>query len=366
MIPVAVSSTRLLAFPPGRAGRLASPLRSEATLRGPERRSIIGSLLRCPLRAFVHCSVLGTDFSTDVFVNPPRVVPGDVVTATAIVRNFSTHSAANVRLRFYSGDPDDGGVRIEPQTCVGAGLFDGDCRIASLPARARQEVSAVFTAAGAGEQRIYAVLDPLEVLAEVHEDNNKAYGRLQIAAAIYADPGAVPNVPPALGVDRSYETFVYTDTQGTATVAIVPLVALSELTRVELRPVLSPPDAPPGMMSANHTFDLLAFQGAEGSGWVDPVSLSFGGTDTPPALLIVHYTDADWQPGNEAGLALQRWTGSAWADAVCDGMAGQVVQSVNDNWLLVPVCETGSYALLAPYAPPTVVYLPLVLSGQVP
>jgi hypothetical protein len=321
-----------------------------------------------PDPAFIHlyeegqCSILGTDYSTDVYVDPPKAAPGEVVTATAIVRNFSKQGASNVDVRWYTGDPDAGGTRIIPTDCVGATLTGGDCRIASLPGRARQEVSAVFAAGGAGEQHIYAVLDPGGSITEVHEDNNQAYGRLQVAAAGYADPGAVPNVPPSMGIDQSYEWFEFEDAQGNPTAALVPLLALPEVTRIELRPVLSPPSPPPGLASAHHAFDLLAFNGSEADGWVEPMDLTFGGT-LPAALLVVHYSDADVEAGGEAGLALLRWTGAGWEDAVCAGMADQVMHSLDENWLLVPVCQTGSYAL---FQVGSRVYLPLVLKASAP
>jgi len=321
-----------------------------------------------------QCSVLGTDFSTDVYVDPPRAAPGTVVTATALVRNFSDEVAWNVRVRFYAGDPAAGGVAIEPDACLGSALIDGDCQIDTLPDRARQEVSILFMASGAGEQRIYAVLDPDGTIDEVHEDNNKAYGRLQIAAAGYGDPGAggagyrnrdvAADLLPAGNTDESWKTFVYTDTQGTPTAVLVPLAALSEVTRIELRPVLSP-TPPPGMMSAHHAFDLLAFQGADGSEWTTPIDLTFGGA-LPPALAVVHYTDSDWQPNDETDLLLKHWAGDQWEDAVCEGMAGQEVQSLAENWLVVPVCQTGSYALFTPYAPRAIIHLPLVIKMNVP
>ncbi|HSJ57839.1 MAG TPA: hypothetical protein VLC95_11700, partial [Anaerolineae bacterium] len=97
------------------------------------------------------------DFSTDIYVNPPAATPGEVVTATAIIRNFSSVGAYEVGLRFYIGDPAKGGERIYADECLGGTHVGGDCRIHNLLGRARQEVSIVFTARGDGEQRIYAV-----------------------------------------------------------------------------------------------------------------------------------------------------------------------------------------------------------------
>jgi hypothetical protein len=77
---------------------------------------------------------------------------------------------------------------------------------------------------------------------------------------------------------------------------------------------------------------------------------------------VVRYSDADVVAGGEeAALKLMHWTGSEWEDAVCAGMAGQELQSLAENWLLVPVCQTGSYAL---FQVGSRVYLPVVLRNR--
>jgi hypothetical protein len=77
---------------------------------------------------------------------------------------------------------------------------------------------------------------------------------------------------------------------------------------------------------------------------------------------VCYTTDADVQAGGEATLVLKRRTATGWEDAVCAGMAGQVVQSLAKNWLVVPVCQTGSYALFQARSGSTT-YLPLVLKA---
>jgi hypothetical protein len=47
-------------------------------------------------------------------------------------------------------------------------------------------------------------------------------------------------------------------------------------------------------------------------------------------------------------------------------MEDQALQSTDENWLLVPVCQTGSYALFAPYVPRATVYLPVVMKMNAP
>ena len=60
--------------------------------------------------------------------------------------------------------------------------------------------SPLFLALGAGEQKIYAVIDPEDAIDEMHDgddliDNNTAYGLLYVAGADYLDPGLKKEMP---------------------------------------------------------------------------------------------------------------------------------------------------------------------------
>jgi hypothetical protein len=247
--------------------------------------------------------------------------------------------------------------------CQGAKQSGDDCLLADLPGRGRKEVSATFDASGTGEVRIYAVLDPENALKnEVHEDNNKAYGPLQIAAAEYAESGRLW-ADAVMGAESSYRRLVYTDTVGNPTMAAVPLRALDQTTRVELRPWATPAMVAAGWIGTGHAFEITAFNGEAGSNWTDPVELTFGGS-VPPALVEVRYADTDVPPQVEAWLRVMRWTAEdGWQDAVCPGMQGEVIRQPGENSLLTPVCGTGKFALMQPGDPLGVLYLPLVGRG---
>jgi hypothetical protein len=115
------------------------------------------------------------DYSPDVIIRPFFVDPGETVTVTARVRNYSDETAYNVRVRFYQGDPDDGGRPI------------GQDQIIATLSRANgpQTVGTSWVVSGVGEQRIYAVIDPDNELEEMHDEdtdvnNNKGYNLIRI------------------------------------------------------------------------------------------------------------------------------------------------------------------------------------------
>ena len=53
-----------------------------------------------------------THLSKEITFSPQSASPGTVVAIMAKVRNYSMVGANNVAVRFYEGDPDQGGVVI--------------------------------------------------------------------------------------------------------------------------------------------------------------------------------------------------------------------------------------------------------------
>jgi hypothetical protein len=114
-----------------------------------------------------------TYLSKEITCNPQYAAPGAVVAITAKVRNYSLMGANNVKVRFYLGDPDAGGTQI------------GQVTIAQLNPMSSTPAAIQFNTTGhlPGEVlKIYVVVDPDRTLAEVHEDNNKAYAQLPIVS----------------------------------------------------------------------------------------------------------------------------------------------------------------------------------------
>ena len=116
-------------------------------------------------------------FSKDIVFFPSNPQPGDTVTVVARLQNFSLlDTPSPVRVRFYIGDPDDGGARItgiNGETFVETSAF--------IPFRGSSVVQMewVLPQGTPSFPRIYAVADPDNAIAdEIHETNNKAYNVL--------------------------------------------------------------------------------------------------------------------------------------------------------------------------------------------
>lgn len=100
--------------------------------------------------------------SPDVLVDPIRPVPGDVAMLKARVQNYSLTAAPATVVRFYLGDPSQGGT------------FLAEVPVDPIPARGE------FVAVHEGwivppeaiGNRIYAWVDPQDDFTEIHEENN--------------------------------------------------------------------------------------------------------------------------------------------------------------------------------------------------
>ena len=103
-------------------------------------------------------------------VSPSAPDPGDYVQITARVHNFSLKDTDGpVKVRFYLGHPDSGGTPI-----VGTeGLTDLSTPT-YIPSRDFRTVQMYWVApSGLGtSSRVYAVIDPDNLLTEIHEENN--------------------------------------------------------------------------------------------------------------------------------------------------------------------------------------------------
>jgi hypothetical protein len=112
----------------------------------------------------------------DITFDPVNPQPGDTVTITARVRNFSlVPTSVPVSVRFYVGDPDSGGqpiTGIHGESSVNTG--------SPLPDRGRSDVQLRWIVPGGLPQypRIYAIIDPDNVIAEIHENDNKGFNVL--------------------------------------------------------------------------------------------------------------------------------------------------------------------------------------------
>ena len=110
-----------------------------------------------------------------ILLDPSIPVKGDTVTVTTIVHNLSISPTSDVvEFSFYLGDPDHGGSLI---TDVNENtLFSTKSTIAD---QSYALVEFEWVADFKRDDRIYAVIDPGEKLAENKLDNNKAWAPVQ-------------------------------------------------------------------------------------------------------------------------------------------------------------------------------------------
>jgi hypothetical protein len=115
------------------------------------------------------------NLTKDILFDPPNAQAGETVTITARINNYSLRATTSpVAVRFYLGDPDAGGTPL-----VGV---NGETAV-TVPGNLAARGSALVRMGwripeGQRFPRIYALIDPDGAIAEVHEDNNKAYAIL--------------------------------------------------------------------------------------------------------------------------------------------------------------------------------------------
>jgi hypothetical protein len=291
------------------------------------------------------CAEPQWEFTRDVLVYPPVVSSGDTVTLTASVRNFSNLPAGDVTVAFYQGDPDAGGMLL------GYGERDGGQTIDLAP-RDVKSVSLQTQVSGYGEQRIYAVIDPEDELAEVHDENdpvinnNKGYSFLTIGAFDFVDMG--------LAAEQAYYPLSYSMADNLHVTAYVPTAVLSETVRVELQD--APAAAP---LTPRKPFKLAVYWGS--MGWEkERPDYDLGlGPDDPPVVIMLERAGAHATSLDQDDVVLYRLGDDGWEEATCPGY--QVYRFPDDNVTVVPICQTGVFVFTEPF---TGIFLPLVLRNQ--
>lgn len=107
--------------------------------------------------------------AADITFDPAQPISDEAVTLSAQIRNNGFDAAENVVVRFFQGDPANGGTQI-----------GSDLSIASLNAGASATVQAANTWTDQGEYPIYVVADPDNAIAEMNESDNVAAQTLYV------------------------------------------------------------------------------------------------------------------------------------------------------------------------------------------
>jgi hypothetical protein len=153
-------------------------------------------------------------------------------------------------------------------------------------------------------------------------NNNTAFGIVAMGDTGFVDPGG--------SVYFDYQFLTYTDRAGLESNIFLPTAAMSDTIRIEMQPL-----AVTGFIAKG--FSLVTYKG----GGQDPWNMTF---QPMPAAIWLRYTDEEIAGLDEGSLVLYRYDKStkSWVDAAC----GTVQRYPEDNSLLVPICQSGDFALL--------------------
>ncbi|MBN1351190.1 T9SS type A sorting domain-containing protein [candidate division KSB1 bacterium] len=138
----------------------------------------------------------------EILFYPSEPVHGDTVTIMARIHNYSLLSTFDpITIRFYVGDPDSGGTLImgtESETEISTNE--------QLLARDNAIVQMKWVIPADLEQfpRIYAVLDPDNVIDEIHENNNKGWSVLGKSRIAGIEEKPEPNLPLKYALNQNY------------------------------------------------------------------------------------------------------------------------------------------------------------------
>ncbi|MEW6607834.1 MAG: C25 family cysteine peptidase [bacterium] len=128
---------------------------------------------------------------TDIDFEPIFSKPSQLTKITAKIHNYGDISASNVLVKFFLGDPANGGVEIGSQT------------ISSIASEGEEEVDIDWTpGVPIGAYKIYVLVDPNNIISERSKENNKAYKPIEVNIYQTGWPQSYPEMitySPAVG-----------------------------------------------------------------------------------------------------------------------------------------------------------------------
>jgi hypothetical protein len=129
----------------------------------------------------------------DIIFKPEDPVEGEILTIYAQVHNFSLiPTPSPMGVRFYVGDPDNGGTLIVGEGDVSEVFTDG-----ALPAGGTMQVEMKWKIPAdlISFPRIYAIIDADKALPEIHENNNKSWCILMKTTGEPSSVEAIGDIP---------------------------------------------------------------------------------------------------------------------------------------------------------------------------
>ncbi len=124
------------------------------------------------LRALANARPNLTIVPADITFSKTMPQEGEQITITANVHNTGLDNAANVTVRFFSGDPAAGGVQI-----------GSDQTISTLTAGGSAQAAITTTFTGTGSRTVFMLVDPANTISETSKADNVASARLWVATA---------------------------------------------------------------------------------------------------------------------------------------------------------------------------------------
>lgn len=138
----------------------------------------------------------------DIFFDFDNPEPGDTLTISARIRNFSLVDTSPVTAHFYVGDPDDGGELITG--------INGETSVTtaeSIDAQRFEEVDLQWEVPSGlpSNPRVFAVLNQDSEEEEVHLNNNKGFNILgQSGVSVSNESSVADNQPQTFKLHQSY------------------------------------------------------------------------------------------------------------------------------------------------------------------
>ncbi|MEJ2637291.1 MAG: CARDB domain-containing protein [Calditrichia bacterium] len=141
-------------------------------------------------------------YCKSLHVSPMVPEIGDTVHITANVHNFSLKNTADpVTVRFYLGDPANGGTPVEGTG--GQVDLSTEAPIAAQ-SRATVQMDWVVPTGVHRNETIYAVVDPDNAITEIHEDNNTGFVPLVVQGATGIDGEPAPPIAHSYLLEQNY------------------------------------------------------------------------------------------------------------------------------------------------------------------
>jgi hypothetical protein len=128
--------------------------------------------------------------------------PGDTIAIRVRLHNFSlSPTLGPVKVKFYVGDPDSGGVLMTGIHGETELITDG-----LIPSRDKATVQMLWRVPESLPQypKIYALLDPYHEITEIHEENNKGWTVLGKQAIVGVEEPAQRTIPEKSELQQNY------------------------------------------------------------------------------------------------------------------------------------------------------------------